>query len=432
MTSPRPRPRARGPRAPVRLALATTALAAAGCLTINPNAPRGMRMTEAGRGTAPQLPPFEQSDEATAEELERARDQGNAVRQELEWVRAHEAVASAEMAAGEYRVAYTVTPALPYAEPDAGGRLVRHDPAPGEVHLGVVVRDAADGRVVPGLAVRATLLDASGRTLDARALAFGWYPLLNRYGDNLRWPGLGAGSAGGGDPGAVTVRVEIAPPTYWRHDPSNGDRFADSVTAEFTNVTVRPAALARAAQAAASPASDTARLTLAANEGAALARSLNEMANNVAVSGGSVRAGEYLPYIAFERSEGYWVPHGTNREGVNLRYTIEADESAARNAHLEIGVRDSLTGRFMPGLHVRGTVLDAAGRTVGTYEPPFMWHSWIHHYGMNFRVAHSGAYSVRIHADPPPYRRYGPGAERLFAGPVDATIDHLKIVTGQK
>lgn len=412
--------------------LALACAAAAGCLTINPNAPRGLRDTEAGRGTAPQLPPFEPSDEATAEELERARDQGNAVTREFDWVREHEAVASAEMAVGEYRVAYAITPALPYAEPDAGGRLVRHDPRPGEVHLGVVVRDAADGRLVPGLAVRVTLVDASGRAVDARPLPYGWYPLLNRYGDNLRWPGLGAGGATAADGAPVTVRVDVAPPTYWRHDPSNGDRFADSVTAEFTRVTVHAAALARAAAAATSPAADTARRTLAAGEGAALARSLAEMASNVAVSGASTRAGEYLPYVAFERAEGYWEPHGTTPDGIGLRYTIEADESAERNAHLEIGVRDSLTGRFIPGLRVRGTVLDARGRTVGTYEPPFMWHSWIHHYGMNFRVARSGAYRVRVHADPPAYRRYGPDAERVFVAPLDAEIDHLKIVTGQK
>ncbi|GJG86120.1 hypothetical protein tb265_13010 [Gemmatimonadetes bacterium T265] len=175
----------RTPAAAGVAALCLTVLLAA-CLTVNPNAPRGMRTTEAGRGTAPSLPPFEASDEATPEELERARDQGNAVRQELVWVRAHEAAASAEMAVGEYRLAYAVTPALPYAEPGAGGRLVRHDPAPGEVHLGVVVRDAADGRVVPGLTVRTTLVDAGGRTLDARPLPFGWYPVLHRYGDNLR------------------------------------------------------------------------------------------------------------------------------------------------------------------------------------------------------------------------------------------------------
>lgn len=397
-------------------------LAATACLTANPNAPRGMRTTEAGRGSAPALPPFEASDEATAEQLERARDQGNAVRQELEWVRTHEAAASAEMAVGEYRLAYAITPALPYAEPGADGRLVRHDPAPGEVHLGVVVRDAADGRVVPGLAVRATLVDAGGRTLDTRPLPFGWYPMLHRYGDNLRWP-TGV---------AVTLRVEVAPPTYWRHDSSNGDRFADSVTAEFTNVTVAPAALARVTRAAADPAADTARLLLAATEGAALARSLGEMANNVAVSGAQTRTGDYLAYVAIERSEGYWEPHGQNHEGINLRYTIEADESAARNAHLEIGLRDSLTGRFLPGLRVRGTMIDDHGRSAGTFEQPFMWHSWIHHYGRNWRVPRSGRYTVRLHADLPPYRRYGPLAATLFTTPVDLDVPNLKVVTGEK
>lgn len=393
------------------------------CLTVNPNLPHGVRTTDAGRGTAASLPPFEASDEATAEQLERARGEGNAVRQELDWVRAHQAAASAEMAVGEYRVAFAVTPALSYSEPDAGGRLVRHDPAPGEAHLGVVVRDAADGRLVPGLTVRASLVDAGGRTVDARALPFGYYPVMHRYGDNLRWPT---------DAGPLTVRVEIAPPTYWRHDPSNGDRYRDSTMAEFTNVTVTPAALARVTQAGAGGVADTAGLGLALNEGAALGRSLNEMANNVAVGGGTTRDHDYVAYVAFERSEGYWEPHGHTSDGIGLRYTIEADESAAANAHLEIGMRDTLTGRFLPGMRPRATVLDARGRTVGTYEPPFMWHPWIHHFGMNFRVPNSGRYSVRVHADMPRYRRYGRLAEAMFAGPLDVEIPNLKIVTGQK
>lgn len=396
---------------------------AAACIIRNPNLPHGMRVTEAGRGSAPSLPPFEVSDEATAQQLERARDQGNAVRQELDWVRAHQAAASAEMAVGEYRVAYTVTPALSYAEPGADGRLVRHDPAPGEVHLGIAIRDAADGRVVPGLTVRASLVDATGRVLDTRPLPFGYYPVLHRYGDNLRWPM---------DAGPLTIRLEIAPPTYWRHDPSNGDRFRDSTTVEFTNVAVTPAALARVAQAAAEPGADTAGLTLAMNEGAALGRSLNEMANNVAVSGGATRAGDYIAYVAFERSEAYWEPNGHTPDGLSLRYTIEADESLAHNAHLEIGMRDTLTGRFLPGMPPQATILDAQGRVVGTYEPHFMWHPWIHHFGMNFRIPHSGHYTVRVHADMPRYRRYGRLAETMFAAPLDAEIPNLKIVTGQK
>lgn len=412
--------------ASMSVAGALLAGALGGCLTVNPNLPHGMRTTEAGRGTAPSLPPFEASDEATAEQLERARDQGNAVRAELEWVRAHDAAASAEMAVGEYRVAFAVTPALPYAEPDAGGRLVHHEPASGEVHLGVAVRDAADGRLVPDLAVRATLVDARGQTLDRRALPFGYYPVLHRYGDNLRWPAAGP----------LTVRVEIAPPAYWRHDPSNGDRFRDSTTVEFTDVAVAPAALARVtrppAPGGAADWADSAGLALALGEGAALGRALNEMANNVAVSGATTRTHDYLAYVAFERSEGYWEPHGHTHDGLGLRYTIEADESAARNAHLEIGMRDTLTGRFLPGMRPRATVLDAGGRVVGTYAPPFMWHPWIHHFGMNLRVPRSGQYTVRVHADAPRYRRYGRLADGMFAAPLDVELRDLKIVTGQK
>jgi uncharacterized protein involved in high-affinity Fe2+ transport len=397
---------------PVRPAVRAVALAlslgAAGCISRSPNLETGMRLTEAGRGTAPSMSPFASSDEATAQQLERARDQGNVVRDEVEWVRAHDAAASAEMTAGEYRIAYIVTaPAGYYDSTNAW-----HEPS-GTAHVAAVVRDAADGREVPGLTVTATITPSGGGAAHV-ALPYGWQAVLNRYGENVSLPD-----------GPFTLRLDVAPPSYWRHDPTNGDRFADTVTAEFTNVSVDRAALARVGAVAGDTALDSARVSLSRREGAALERPLLEMFSSVAVNGEQTRAGDYLVVVAVERAEGYWMPMGKD-----IAYNIVESQSAAHNGHVEVGVRDARTGRFLPGLNLTATVLDG-DRTIGTKHEPFMWHPWIHHYGENWRIPRTGRYSVRVHADPPPFRRYGRSAT-FFTAPVDLRVDGLRFVTGQK
>jgi uncharacterized protein involved in high-affinity Fe2+ transport len=389
-----------------RLTLGLPLLALGACIVRSPNLESGMRPTEAGRGTAPSMSPFSASDEATAQQLERARDVGTIVGDELEWVRAHDAAAFGEMTAGDYRIGFIVT--APEGWRDSANQW--HEPGGANVHLAVVVRDAADGREVPGLAVSARLT-SDGRSMS---LPYGWHTVLNRYGENVTLPS-----------GTFTLHVDVAPPSYWRHDPTNGDRFTDTVTAEFTNVAVDAGALARLTTAAADSSMDSARVALAQREGAAIERPLLEMFSSVAVNGAQTRTGDYLVVIAIERAEGYWMPMGKD-----VAYNIVESQSAAHNAHVEVGVRDAATGRFIPGLDLSATVL-RDGREVGTKHEPFMWHPWIHHYGENWRVPGTGRYSVRVHAAPPPFRRYGRTAS-LFTAPTDLQIDGLRFVTGQK
>jgi hypothetical protein len=118
--------------------------------------------------------------------------------------------------------------------------------------------------------------------------------------------------------------------------------------------------------------------------------------------------------------------------GQKLHYDVSFEQSAARNSHVEVGALDALTGRFLPDLKVRATVL-RDGHELGTMAQPFMWHPWLYHYGENWRVPRSGSYDVRVHADPPPFRRYGPQvAGAAMATAIDTTFHGIRIVTGQK
>ena len=51
---------------------------------------------------------------------------------------------------------------------------------------------------------------------------------------------------------------------------------------------------------------------------------------------------------------------------------------------LEVAVRDVADGRFIPGLTMYATLLDHNGVEIGTHQQPFLWHSWMYHYGRNW------------------------------------------------
>lgn len=359
----------------------------------------------------PRRPLTVESNEATSDQLDLAMMQGKAVSKALAWELRNAGSASGEMAAGEFRVAYTLTAPEGWYELQNGQLTWRE--AQGDAHLRVFVLDGADGRFVPGLEVKAALLDAGGQAADSRPLPFGWYPLLNAYGDNVRLPA----------DGTYRLRVEIAPPRFRRHDPYNGYRFTQPVVAEFSNVPVSRAGLAREG-----PASDKSagQLDLAREQGEALAKTLQGMWKQ-ANSGSEQPAGDYKVAYAVEYSEAYW-----HYRGNHFEYASEYEESAAKNAHVEAAPLDARTGRFLPDLQVEATLVGPDGRTVGTHAEPFMWHPWLYHYGENWRVPGSGEYRLKLRFAPPTWRRYGREAGKRFASRVESEFDHVKILSGEK
>ncbi|HEV2642045.1 MAG TPA: hypothetical protein VGT98_05040, partial [Candidatus Elarobacter sp.] len=305
-----------------------------------------MRPIDGGRATPPAAPPFVETDEATTAQLEHVRAQGDAFAKELEWVRREESAASGDLAAGPYVITYLVTPVDDYYDLEAATASLpaHHDVVErGAAHIGVVVRDAADGRLVQGLAIRAMLVPDGERGGTSATLRFGWHPILNRYGENVVLPSK-----------PFTLRLVIAPPTYARHDSVNGRRFADSVIAEFANVTVPRDSLAGAARRFASgePRSAT---ELARGEGDAVRRSVDVMLARTTTRG-TQRVGDYEVSVTTSRAKPQWAM----RRGALQYDALSADDTS--NAHLEVVVREAATGRVMSGLDVHATVLDARGR----------------------------------------------------------------------
>jgi hypothetical protein len=169
-------------------------------------------------------PPARASNEATVEELEVARREGDAYGDALKAMADEDGVVVTR--AGDYLIAFVNEEAEGMYE-RAGDRLVWREAAPeATVHLEVAVADGADGRFVPGLGVHVQV-DQDGRTLVSTDLPFLWHPFLYHYGSNAKLPGTG--------PYDVTVTVDA--PQFMRHDPVNGRRYAETVTARFEKVT---------------------------------------------------------------------------------------------------------------------------------------------------------------------------------------------------
>ena len=179
-------------------------------------------MTEHG---APPMDP--DTSEADVLQLEFARQQGRAYGQALWHMTNRVANDGGELEAGHYRVGYGVEEAEGMYEWH-GGELVWREPHDANVHLEISVRDAGDGRFVPGLCVFATLVTPDGDDLGTHEQPLLWHPMLYHYGRNWRVPA----------DGEYTLRVRVEPPTFMRHDRINGQRFMDPVEVEFESVWV--------------------------------------------------------------------------------------------------------------------------------------------------------------------------------------------------
>jgi hypothetical protein len=164
------------------------------------------------------------------------------------------------------------------------------------------------------------------------------------------------------------------------------------------------------------------QLKLAQAQGDAYVKALQEMTQREA-HGGEREAGEYIVGYAVEDAEGMYHQH----DGKLM--WMEAGEE---NAHIEIAVRDGADNRFIPGLTVQVTVVDAQGKEVGTHVQEFLWHPWLYHYGRNWRLPGDGEYTLRVRIEAPEFMRHDKTNGKRFAEPVEVEFSKVKIKTGQK
>ena len=185
-------------------------------------------MDDASTGDGNTARPLTPSDEGDRKGLELGRAQGEALTRTLEHMTSEIAHDGREVQSGEYLVAYAVEEAEGMWMP-RDGRLEWVEPDPNNCHVEVAVRDAADGRLIPGLTVQAALLDGHGGMIEMKTLPLLWHPYLYHYGANFTVPG----------DGTYGLRVTFAPPDFPRHDQKNGKRFLEGCELTFDDVKVK-------------------------------------------------------------------------------------------------------------------------------------------------------------------------------------------------
>jgi uncharacterized protein involved in high-affinity Fe2+ transport len=97
-------------------------------------------------------------------------------------------------------------------------------------HLEIAVQDAADGRFVPGLRLRASVTSTGGDIMYEDDLPFLWHPFLWHYGSNFHLDGAGK----------YNFEVTIMQPQFGRHDQTEGRRYQHDTIVNFDKVQLRP------------------------------------------------------------------------------------------------------------------------------------------------------------------------------------------------
>lgn len=170
------------------------------------------------------MPPMMPSDEATKEQLKFAKEQGSAVEKAINHLLQTQ---GAERHVGDYMIGYAVEKAEGMYSLQ-GDELVWNDPKEENAHIEILVRDASDGRFIPGLKVWVSVFDENDNEIGTHIQPFIWHPWLFHYGRNWTLPG----------DGVYTIHISIDAPTFMRHDKQNGRRYTEPVHIEFKNVQI--------------------------------------------------------------------------------------------------------------------------------------------------------------------------------------------------
>ena len=167
------------------------------------------------------------SDEGDRKGLELGRAQGEALTKTLKHMTDEIATDGGEAQVGEYLIAYAVEKAEGMYVPK-DGKLEWTPPGAHNAHVEIAVRDAADGRLIPGLDVEVTLTGPDGTTHGPHKLPLLWHPYLYHYGRNWTVPG----------DGRYGLHVRFGQPTMPRHDKKNGKRFLSGAEHTFDGVKI--------------------------------------------------------------------------------------------------------------------------------------------------------------------------------------------------
>lgn len=129
--------------------------------------------------------------------------------------------------AGDFLVGYAVRAPEGYYSFEHS-KTTWHEPEKEKVHLAILPRDAETNHVVPELTMHASLLDAQGGRVAAKALEFFWDARGGHYGADVAVP----------KSGAYVLQVHVYPPTFNRMGKDNDTRYIQGADVTFENVMI--------------------------------------------------------------------------------------------------------------------------------------------------------------------------------------------------
>jgi len=176
---------------------------------------------------ATQREKLQPSDEAKRQQIALAKEQGSAFQHAVDNM-TQKTAHGAEQRVGDYLIGYAIEEAEGLYHLRDGG-LEWVEPQDENAHVEVVVRNAVDGRFIPGLTVYATLTDSSGDEVGTHEQPFLWHPWIYHYGRNWRVPG----------DGDYTLHIHVDAPKFPRHDKTNGKLYAEPADVTFEQVTIK-------------------------------------------------------------------------------------------------------------------------------------------------------------------------------------------------
>jgi hypothetical protein len=348
---------------------------------------------------------------STEEQLQLAQQQGRAETAVLDWVLANSGPLKGDTRAGELRIAFTITPAEGWWDKAGDGKLAWHDAPEDNVHLRIFVLDAVDGRLMPGLSLRAALTDANGNERSV-PVDFGWYPLINAYGGNVP---IDSNSS-------YALRVSVDPLSS-HHASTVGNRFEHATIAEFPPLQVEMDAVLQLPLATATAFPSEAELLKPCNAG--LSAAITALWQQ-SVIGAEKANGDYFVSYAFD-----YAGSAVQIAGSKLHLKNLIEFTGKDNVRLNVLPRDSRTGRLIPGLKLHASLIATDGKLYGPGELYLIRQSWLIYYGGDTRIPRNGFYKLRVHFDAPGFRRWGQQSER-FAAPADVEFENVSLKPGQK
>ena len=173
-------------------------------------------------------PAKQTSDEVDEKQLELAEQAGDAYQSALEYMANEVAHTGGKQESGDYVVGFAQEEAEGMYVLQDEGRFEWVEPDEENCHVEIAVCDAADGRFVPQCTVIATLTHEDGQQVGPVEMPLLWHPGLYHYGRNLELP----------TDGTYELDVRVEPPTFKRHDETNGDRYGEAAEVTFESVDI--------------------------------------------------------------------------------------------------------------------------------------------------------------------------------------------------